>query len=57
MKFKSLYKNWSVHNIVAHPLSEIAYLLTRSSRLSAMIHDMTLPEQHYKAALGVVIKR
>ena len=35
---------WTFHNIVAHPLSEIAHLLGASS-LSATIHDSTLPKK------------
>ena len=35
---------WTFHNIVAHPLSEIAHLLGASS-LSTTIHDSTLPKK------------
>lgn len=35
---------WTFHNLVAHPLSEIAHLLGASS-LSAKIHDSTLPKK------------
>ena len=45
---KYLYKNWTVHNLIGHPLSEIAYLLLlrseRGEQLCNWIHDVTLPE-------------
>lgn len=37
-----LTRNWTVHNLFAHPLSEIAYLLG-FHQLSGMIHDGTVP--------------
>ena len=42
---KNLYKNWTVHNLVAHPLMEIVYLLSfgKAKRASTWIHDVTLP--------------
>ena len=39
-----LYKNWTAHNLVSHPLSEIAYLLGFSERVYNWIHDITIPE-------------
>ena len=33
---------WVVHNLIAHPLSEIAYWL-RLRRFSFWIHDVTVP--------------
>lgn len=44
---KSLYKNWPVHNLIAHPLSEIVYWVTGwlvGDRLSNWIHDVTVPK-------------
>lgn len=45
MKF--IYRNWTVHNIVGHPLSEIAYLILlrgrTGERVCNWIHDITLP--------------
>lgn len=40
-----LYKNWTVHNLIAHPLSEIVYLLSlgKAKKLVGLIHDVTLP--------------
>ena len=39
--FKVLYKNWWVHNIVAHPLMQILYSLGFIG-LSDALHDATL---------------
>ncbi len=47
---KRLYKNWTFHNLIAHPLLEIAFLITRpfskdkANRISELIHDATLPK-------------
>jgi len=38
-----LLRNWTTHNMVAHPLSEIAHLLGLN-RLSGVIHDATVPD-------------
>lgn len=35
---------WTLHNIVSHPLSELAYLLGLR-RLSDWLHDITLPPE------------
>jgi len=42
INFKVLYKNWWVHNIVAHPLMQILFSLGFIS-LSDALHDATLP--------------
>ena len=34
---------WTIHNIIAHPISEIAYLLGAKG-FSTWIHDITIPE-------------
>lgn len=34
---------WSFHNLVAHPLAEVLYLLG-AERLSTWVHDATIPE-------------
>ena len=46
MKLKKLYKNWTVHNLLAHPLMEILYLMSfgKLQHLGDKIHDSTLPE-------------
>lgn len=37
---KKIYKNWCVHNVIAHPLMMVFGM---KSRLSKKIHDSTLP--------------
>ena len=45
-----LYKNWPTHNLIAHPISELAYWVVRpfsklgAEKFSKMIHDSTLPK-------------
>ena len=45
-----LYKNWPFHNLIAHPVSELAYWAVRpfgkprAKRVGDWIHDSTLPE-------------
>ena len=34
---------WTIHNVIAHPLSEVFYLLGYS-QLGNKIHDITIPE-------------
>ena len=47
-----IYKNWPVHNLVGHPVSELAYWgvrrfsKQRAKRISKRIHDSTLPVGH-----------
>ena len=46
---KIFYKNWPVHNLVAHPLSEIVHWVTcwfLGDKLSGWIHDVTVPEHN-----------
>ena len=52
MKVNRLWKNWTVHNIVSHPVSEILYLISlpfvgreKAENISGWIHDVTLPDQ------------
>jgi hypothetical protein len=55
---KRLYKNWFVHNMFAHPLSEIAYWCVRlggkplAYKVSAFVHDATIPEMALTKAEG-----
>jgi len=53
-KFKKLYKNWTVHNIAAHPISEILLITSRLTKklfdrgetieiISYYIHETTIP--------------
>ena len=45
-----LYKNWPVHNFIAHPVSELVYWIVRpfsklrAERASKSVHDSTLPK-------------
>jgi len=56
MKMSKLYKNWPIHNLIAHPVSELAYWVVRpfskvrAEKVSKLIHDSTLPEgfEHYE---------
>jgi hypothetical protein len=49
LKMSKVYKNWPVHNLIAHPLSEIVYWIVRpagkkkAEDISGWIHDITLP--------------
>jgi hypothetical protein len=44
-----IYRNWTVHNLVSHPVSEVVYWLvrpfgrTRAESASGWIHDVTIP--------------
>ena len=44
-----LYKNWFVHNMFAHPLSEAVYWVIRplgrkrADNISGWVHDVTVP--------------
>ena len=35
---------WTLHNVVAHPLMEVVYLLGYS-KLSEKIHELTIPDE------------
>jgi hypothetical protein len=37
--------SWSLHNFVAHPVSELLYLIGLE-RMSNWIHDVTVPEHN-----------
>ena len=53
-----IYKNWFVHNMFAHPLSEIVYWLVRpfgkkkAEDVSGAIHDSTIPQSEKERVLG-----
>lgn len=52
---KKLYKNWPVHNLIAHPLSEVIFWLTFcicGDKLSNMVHDATIPEHEKGTGRG-----
>ena len=39
---KRLYQNWTVHNLIGHPLMQIFELLGMS-KIATRVHDETLP--------------
>ena len=54
MKLNTIWKNWPVHNLIAHPLSEVVHWVTCpffGSIISGWIHDVTIPE-NYKYGRG-----
>lgn len=44
MKYSRIYRNWTVHNLFAHPLSELVWLVTHREDWAGWIHDVTVPE-------------
>ena len=45
-----IYRNWAVHNLIGHPLSEVIFWclrpfigLAKAERLSGEFHDLTIP--------------
>ena len=46
MKMSKIYKNRTVHNLLAHPLMEIIYLLSfgKAEKFCNYIHDSTIPD-------------
>jgi hypothetical protein len=52
MKMMSkIYKNWTFHNLVSHPLSEIAYLCGLKD-LSGWLHDVSVPDHTHGTGRG-----
>ncbi|MBG17388.1 MAG: hypothetical protein CMB77_03430 [Euryarchaeota archaeon] len=52
VQMDKLWKNWTVHNIISHPVSEVLYLISlpfvgreKAENISGWIHDVTLPDQ------------
>lgn len=47
-------RNWSVHNLVAHPVSEILFLLDPDAgqKIGNWLHDRTLPDHEYGKGRG-----
>lgn len=47
---------WAIHNLVAHPLSEVFYwtsfVVPFTKDLSNWIHDVTVPNHHYGNGRG-----
>lgn len=48
MKIERIWKNWTIHNMISHPLSEVVYLLTRRKDWAGWVHDITVPEKKEK---------
>jgi hypothetical protein len=42
---------WSLHNLIAHPLSEMVYL-AGFEEISNWIHDVTIPDHDHEANTG-----
>ena len=56
-----LWKNWTVHNIISHPVSEVLYLIClpfvgreKAENISGWIHDVTLPDQVRGTGRGLI---
>ena len=50
-----LYKNWPIHNLIAHPLSEIVHWFTFwfcGHKVSGWIHDVTIPRHEQNTGRG-----
>lgn len=43
MKLEKFYKNFTFHNIVAHPVMEILKIMS-FERIGNIIHDKTIPD-------------
>lgn len=46
-----MWRNWTTHNLIGHPLSEIAHLLGLDA-LGNIIHDSTIPEHESGTGRG-----
>ena len=44
MNIKKLYKNWTMHNMVAHPVMHVLNLAGFND-LATKVHDNTLPQK------------
>ena len=58
-----IYRNWTVHNLVGHPLSEVSYLVSvpfvgksKAEDISGWIHDATLPLKNTTQGRGQMKK-
>ena len=59
MKMNKLWKNWTIHNLIGHPISEIAYLVSlpfagkeKAENISGWIHDLTIPDHAIETGRG-----
>ena len=51
IRMNKLWKNWTVHNLVSHPASEIVYWVSipfvgreKAESISGWVHDVTIPD-------------
>ena len=54
-----LYKNWFIHNMIGHPVSELAFWLVRpfvgldkAGKVCEWVHDATIPEHEPETDRG-----
>jgi hypothetical protein len=54
LKLNRLYKNWTIHNLIAHPASEVIWLISfgKLESLGNWIHDVTLPPHEHGEGRG-----
>lgn len=54
MNLNKIYKNWTVHNLIAHPLMEILYLVSfgKLENFGNKIHDLTVPDHAHGNGRG-----
>ena len=52
MRLSRMLKNWTVHNLISHPLSEVVYLLTRREDWAGWVHDITVPDHNKGTGRG-----
>ena len=45
---------WTIHNVIAHPLSEIVHLVG-ASVLSEKIHDCTIPDNDLQENISDIL--
>ena len=56
---KKLYRNWLVHNMFAHPVSELVYWTVRpllgkvsAANFAGWVHDLTIPKHNPEDGRG-----
>lgn len=42
LKLEKIYKNWTIHNFVGHPLMQFLYIINMN-QAAKNVHDKTLP--------------
>ena len=49
MKLENIWRNWTVHNLLSHPLSEMVYLVVKpfsafyADKWSGSVHNFSVP--------------